>query len=54
MIVGGKKVVDFKQNFNPLTYHLNVDFLVPAAEFDRRLGLAAAVLLAAIEGKQGG
>lgn len=54
LIVGGKKVVDFKQNFNPLTYHLNVDFLVPPTEFDRRLGLAAAVLLAAIEGKQSG
>ncbi len=53
VFVGEQKVVDLKQNFNPFTYHLNVDFLVPAAQFDRRVGIAAAVLLAAIEGRQG-
>lgn len=53
-IVNGQKMVDFKQNFNPFSYHLNVDFLVPSGTFDRRIGLAAAVLLAAIEGKQRG
>ena len=54
MFIGSTKVVDFKQNFNPFTYHLNIDFLVPSAQFDRRLGLAAAVLLASIEGRQSG
>jgi hypothetical protein len=53
-IVNGQKVVDFKQNFNPFSYHLNVEFLVPSATIDRRIGLAAAILLAAIEGKQRG
>lgn len=54
LLVGETKVVDFRQNFNPFSYHLNIDFLVPASQFDRRLGLAAAVLLAAIEGRQSG
>ena len=54
LFVGGRKVVDLRQNFNPFTYHLNIDFLVPPAEFDRRLGIAAAVLLGAVEGRQQG
>ena len=54
LFVGETKVVDLKQNFNPFTYHLNVDFLVPVDQFDRRIGVAAAVLLAAIEGRQSG
>lgn len=54
LMVGGQKVVDLKQNFNPFNYHLNIDFLAPAAHFDRRMGLAAAVLIAAIEGRQVG
>lgn len=53
MLIGGAKVMDLKQNFNPFTYHLNLYFMVPPEQFDRRLGVAAAVLLAAIEGRQG-
>lgn len=52
LTVGGQKTVDLRQNFNPFNYHLHIDFLVPPAAFDRRVGLAAAVLLAAIEGRQ--
>ncbi len=52
LTVNGGRVVDFKQNFNPFSYHLNIAFETPASNFDRRLGLAAAVLLAAIEGRQ--
>lgn len=48
------KVAVFKQNFNPFVGKMNVDFsLDKNNEIDRRLGLAAAVLLLAIEGKQG-
>lgn len=47
-------VAVFKQNFNPFVSKMNVDFsLDKNNELDRRLGLAAAVLLLAIEGKQG-
>ena len=53
-LVNGQKYVDFRQTFNPFNYNLHVDFLVPVANFDRRLGMAAAILLAAIEGKQRG
>lgn len=50
----GRKVSEFKQNFNPFVSKLNVDFTQDTNnELDRRLGLAAAILLVAIEGKQG-
>jgi len=49
----GVPVASFQQNFNPFVYKLVVD-LTPdrTSMFDRRLALAAAVLMAAIEGKQ--
>ncbi|RJQ32599.1 MAG: hypothetical protein C4562_02985 [Actinobacteria bacterium] len=50
--VGGQKVAVFKGNFNPFVYKLALDFSGANGQLDRRLGLAAAVLLAAIEGKQ--
>ncbi|RYG37084.1 hypothetical protein EON81_07695 [bacterium] len=54
LLINAQRVVDLKQNFNPFSYHLNITFETPPEQFDRRLGLAAAVLLAAIEGKQRG
>lgn len=49
----GQKVADYKQRFNPFRYELDIDFTPdPAGRLDRRLGLAAAILLAAIEGRQ--
>jgi hypothetical protein len=50
---GAGLVARFKQNFNPFVRKLAVDFS-PDTEgrFDRRMGLAAAILLAAIEGRQ--
>lgn len=54
LLVGGQRYVDLKQNFNPFSYHLNIVFEVPPQQFDRRIGIAAAVLLAAIEGRQRG
>lgn len=50
---GTNRVADLKQNFNPFSYQLNVDFSMDVNKLlDRRLGLAAGILLAAIEGRQ--
>lgn len=52
--VGGQQVFAFKQNFNPFVKKLQCDFSMdPQKRMDRRLGVAAAILLAAIEGRQG-
>ena len=52
--MGGRQVAVMKQNFNPFVYKINVDFSVDTEyALDRRLGMAAMILLAAIEGKQG-
>jgi hypothetical protein len=52
--VRGTPVATFKQNFNPLVYKLNVDLSTDTQGLlDRRLALAAALLMAAVEGKQG-
>jgi len=51
--IGGVEVATFRTNFNPFVYKLEIDFSMDADNlFDPRLGLSAAVLLAAIEGKQ--
>ena len=52
--VMGQKVATVRQNFNPFVLKLTVDFsLDRAGLLDRRLGLAAVLLLSAIEGRQG-
>lgn len=51
--IGGTPVCTMKQNFNPFVGKLTVDFSQNTQNLlDRRLGLAAAILLLAIEGKQ--
>jgi uncharacterized protein YxjI len=51
--VGESRVADLKQRFNPFRYELDLDFTMDAGRLlDRRLGIAAAILLAAVEGKQ--
>lgn len=51
--LGETRVADLKQNFNLFRYELNLDFSMDTAQrLDRRLGIAAATLLAAVEGKQ--
>jgi len=51
--VRGMPVLAFKQNFNPFTLRMNLDFSADTAnQLDRRIGLAAAVLFCAIEGRQ--
>ena len=50
---GETRVADLKQNFNLFRYELNLDFTMDAEQqLDRRLGIAAGILLAAVEGKQ--
>ena len=50
----GQQVCLFKQNFNPFVMKINLDFSMDKMGLlDRRLGIAGAVLLCAIEGKQG-
>ncbi len=52
--MGGAIVCTFQQNFNPFVRKLTIDFTADVnCQVDRRLGIAAAVLLSAIEGKQG-
>ena len=51
--IGPTQVCTFRQNFNPFVLKLTVDFSQDRSRvLDRRLGLAAGVLLCAIEGRQ--
>ena len=53
MTLGETRVADLKQNFNLFRYELNLDFSMdPSQRLDRRIGIAAGILLAAVEGKQ--
>ena len=53
LTVGETRVADLKQNFNPFRYELNLDFSMDMTHrLDRRVGIAAGILLAAVEGKQ--
>lgn len=49
----GRTVSTFNQNFNPFVTKINADFSSdPNQQLDRRLGIAAGILLCVIEGKQ--
>lgn len=51
--INGRNVCHFKQNFNPFVTKITLDFSMDTESLlDRRLGIAAAILLCAIEGKQ--
>lgn len=51
--VGEMRVADLKQRFNLVRYELDIDFSMDTAHhLDRRLGIAAGILMAAVEGKQ--
>jgi uncharacterized protein YxjI len=53
MTLGETRVADLKQNFNLFRYELNIDFSMDSTRrLDPRLGIAAGILLAAIEGRQ--
>ena len=50
--MGPDTVASFQQNWNFFVPKLHVQFHVPPEQLDRRLGLGAAVLMSAIEGRQ--
>lgn len=51
--IAGQTVATFQQNFNPIVHKIQIDFSPDTNNLlDPRLGLAAAVLLCAIEGRQ--
>jgi len=51
--VGEKAVWHFKQNFNPFTIHITLDMTLDTEDqMDDRVGIAAAVMLCAVEGRQ--
>jgi len=51
--IGMDRVADIRQRFNLFAYRLDLDFSMDAGrKLDRRLGIAAGILLAAIEGKE--
>ena len=53
LTLGETRVADLRQIFNPLRYELTLDFTMdPTRMLDRRLGIAAGILLATVEGKQ--
>ena len=51
--INGEQTCIFKQNFNPFVTKISLDFSMDKNNLlDRRIGIAGAVLLCAIEGKQ--
>ena len=51
--IGEDVVATFSQHFNPFVAKFDVDFSMDTqGKLDRRLGVAAVVLLLAIEGRQ--
>lgn len=53
LTIGEQRVADLRQKFTLFGYQLMLDFSMDAArKLDRRLGIAAGILLATIEGKQ--
>ena len=51
--IGGRTVATYSQHFNLFATKLTLDFSAdPQRQFDRRIGVAAGILLCAIEGKQ--
>lgn len=52
-IINGQEVGSYKQNFNPLVTKIAVDFSLDTNKIlDKRMGLAAGIMLCVIEGKQ--
>lgn len=53
VLMGEKQVAEYRQNFNPFVMKITADFTHDdQLQFDRRLGIAAGLMLCAIEGKQ--
>jgi uncharacterized protein YxjI len=52
VLIGDRVAATFQQRFHLFRYEMEIDFLPNEQDFDPRLGLAAAILLAIVEGKQ--
>ena len=52
MIINGQRAMDLRQRWHFFRYELEMTFEPASQVIDRRLGIAAGILLAAIEGKQ--
>jgi hypothetical protein len=53
VLIDGQRAADLRQRFNLFRYDLDLDFRMdPGGQLDRRLGIAAAILLGTIEGRQ--
>jgi uncharacterized protein YxjI len=52
VLIGDRVAATFQQRFHLLRYEMEINFLPNEQDFDPRLGLAAAILLAIVEGKQ--
>lgn len=53
VLIDGQRAADLRQRFNLFRYELDLDFRMdPGQRLDRRLGIAAAILLGTIEGRQ--
>jgi uncharacterized protein YxjI len=53
LLIGPNRVADLRQRFNLFRYELDLDFSMDQThQLDHRLGIAAAILLGTIEGKQ--
>jgi len=53
LLFGDQRVADLRQRFNLFRYELDLDFSMDSAHrLDRRLGIAAGILLGTIEGRQ--
>jgi hypothetical protein len=53
LVIGAQIVGEFKQHFNPFLYRATMDLTADSGkQLDRRLALAAGILLMAIEGRQ--
>lgn len=50
VLVGDKRVMDIKQQFNPFVFKM--DLIFEDQNFDKRLGFALSVLLGIVEGRQ--
>ena len=53
LFIGDTRVADLRQRFNLFRYEMDLDFgMDPNHLLDRRLGIAAGILLAVVEGRQ--
>jgi hypothetical protein len=53
ILIGNERVADLRQRFNLFRYEMDLDFGIDTNHLlDHRLGIAAAILLAVIEGRQ--